>query len=70
MSCEARRDDEVEVGREEDAIVRGEAGTEFRSGAIGVCSASYALIVGYHVSRLGSPYLRASLPVSALIRKR
>lgn len=34
MSCEARRDDEVEVGRDEDATFRGEAGTEFRSGAI------------------------------------
>ena len=34
MSCEARRDEEVEVGRENDAMLRGEAGTEFRSGAM------------------------------------
>lgn len=34
MSCEARRDDEVEVGRENDAMLRGETGTEFRSGAM------------------------------------
>lgn len=34
MSCEARRDDEVEVGREDDAILAAEAGTEFRPGAM------------------------------------
>lgn len=34
MSCEARRDDGVEVGREDDAMLTGAAGTEFRSGAI------------------------------------
>ncbi len=34
MSCEARRDDEVEVGREDDAMLTGAAGTEFRSGAM------------------------------------
>jgi len=34
MSCEARRDDDVEVGREDDTVLRGEACTEFRPGAI------------------------------------
>lgn len=37
MSCEARREEEVDVGREEGvegAMFRGEAGTELRSGAM------------------------------------